>query len=99
MQLIQLQKHVKVAIIRLLLVKKLRQVNYLMRAVFIHGQVKVLSLAVTGITEMGKHCKLLQLFVGLAPLLYTTNFSIGPFAHVLLFIKHTLITVIITKCK
>lgn len=65
---------------------------------FIHGQVKVLSLAVTGITEMGKHCELLQSFVGLAPVLYTTNFSIEPFAHVLLFIKHTLNTenVIIT---
>ena len=59
---------------------------------FIHGQVKVLSLAVTGITETGKHCELLQSLVGLAPMLYTTNFSIEPFAHVLLFIKQTLNT-------
>lgn len=63
-----------------------------MRSVFIHGQVKVLSLAVTGITEMGKHCKLLQSLAGLAPMQYTTNFSIEPFAHVLLFIKHALNT-------
>ena len=59
---------------------------------FIHGQVKVLSLTVTSITETGKHCEFLQSLVGLAPMLYTTNLSIEPFAHVLLFIKHTLTT-------